>query len=538
MSAADLFQFLVESSPDALSHHTVDGVFLSASSACRDVFGRDPGELLGRPLAALLKPEAADDLRARWAEALKSRRASLRYAIASGDAVGWVETRLRVVTRTPHDDPEREDACDYVVCSSSDITDKVSAERALAASLERASLAEKHRDFLVDMMPGLVWVAPVSPDLKRYHSTYMSDYLFKVTGYTAQEWIETPGIWSRILHPDDAERAREAATAALKDDASIPPYRLLAKDGRVLWVQSFARIERDASGTAVRMYGLTLDVTKYKEAEIVVAEALEKMSFLKQRLDTLISALPGIVWETWDAEHRGDKRPGFCSDHVEAIIGYSSHEWIAGPDAWLALVPEDERERVAKALAAIRCEDHVSLQHRVRAKDGRELWLEHHIVAARDEAGALIGARGIALDITQRERLRQENLRQAERLLELSAPILPITESAIVLPLIGTVDAARARHVLTSLLEGVVGHKARFVILDLTGVAALDAESAGSLSQAITAVRLLGAEVVITGVRPQTAQALVRLGGSLGAVATRSTLRLAVREILMSRGRR
>jgi rsbT co-antagonist protein RsbR len=535
MNAAELSRFLVENSPDALSHHDLNGVFLWASPECLAVFGRAPEELLGRSLFELVAHGDAEPTRARWDEAIAAgRRGALRLPLRHTEegAARWAEVRLRVAPRSAHA-PESVEPTASVVCSSSDVTEDVERERALEARLERAELAERHRDYLVDMTPGMVWVAPISADRKRYHSTYMSPYLFNVTGYTREEWLGTPNMLWTIIHPDDEARIREATARKMADGTPVPAYRIRGKNGRILWLQSFSHVEHDAGGEPIRMYGLTLDVTIYKEAELERAEAAERMRVLKERLDILLSALPGVVWETWDPGQTSAARTGFASDHVRALTGYEPEEWTSGPDAWLKLVPDDDRERVREAVRGILEEGRGELTHRVRDKYGRHLWLENHLVVTRDEVGMPIGARGIALDITQRVLLRQENERQAKRLLELSAPLIPITDQILLLPLVGTVDPERAEHILRSLLQGVASTKSRIAIIDVTGAVGLDdAESSSTLVRAALTVKMLGARVVVTGIRPEMALALARLGVDLSALTVRSTLQRAIREFV------
>lgn len=113
---------------------------------------------------------------------------------------------------------------------------------------------------------------------------------------------------------------------------------------------------------------------------------------------------------------------------------------------------------------------------------------------------------------------------QKEMLERMSSPILPIAVGVVVLPLIGQFDASRAERVLDAVLTGVASHAARVVILDITGVSRADAAFAGSLLQISQAVRLLGAEVVLTGMTPTIAQILVGLGIDLRGLTTRGTL--------------
>ena len=79
--------------------------------------------------------------------------------------------------------------------------------------------------------------------------------------------VSHPGFWSSRIHPDDRQATLDAAQSLMRDGGELAPYRFRIHDGRYLWLQSSIRIERDAHGHPVRMYGLTLDVTRYKRAE-------------------------------------------------------------------------------------------------------------------------------------------------------------------------------------------------------------------------------------------------------------------------------
>ncbi len=162
----------------------------------------------------------------------------------------------------------------------------------------------------------------------------------------------------------------------------------------------------------------------------------------------------------------------------------------------------------------------------------RRLDLETRAVALRDDAGAIVGLLGLASDVTERtqmaaanQRLQDEALEaQANALAELSTPLIPISNDAVVLPLIGTVDAARVDRVLQTLLEGITTSRAKVAIVDVTGVTRIDAAAAASLGQVALAARLLGAAVVLTGIGPTTARALVALDVDLRDVVLRGTL--------------
>ncbi len=129
----------------------------------------------------------------------------------------------------------------------------------------------------------------------------------------------------------------------------------------------------------------------------------------------------------------------------------------------------------------------------------------------------------------ERAALQEEIIRaQHERLLELSTPIIPITEEIVVMPLIGTMDAARASQMLETALRGASDARAKMVILDITGIKTMDVGVASTLVQTTSALRLLGTQAAVTGIRPDVAQTLVALGVNLGSVLTFGTLRSGI----------
>src|ERR687894_504818 len=128
-----------------------------------------------------------------------------------------------------------------------------------------------------------------------------------------------------------------------------------------------------------------------------------------------------------------------------------------------------------------------------------------------------------------RVRLQEEVIRmQAAMLEELSTPLIPLSDAVVIMPLVGTIDARRAEQILAVVSQGVVSKGARVAIIDITGVPTVDTHVASVLIRASQAVRLLGAEVVLTGIRSRVAQALVELGVDLGGLVTRGSLQAGI----------
>jgi len=126
--------------------------------------------------------------------------------------------------------------------------------------------------------------------------------------------------------------------------------------------------------------------------------------------------------------------------------------------------------------------------------------------------------------------------RQQQELLDLSTPVVELWDGILALPLIGTLDSERTQTVMESLLEGIVEHEATIAIIDITGVPTVDTLVAQHLLKTVASARLMGAECIISGIRPQIAQTIVHLGVDLGDVVTKSSLAEALRVALRKTG--
>ena len=137
------------------------------------------------------------------------------------------------------------------------------------------------------------------------------------------------------------------------------------------------------------------------------------------------------------------------------------------------------------------------------------------------------------------QKAREEVInRQQREMLELSTPVVKLWEGILALPMIGTLDSSRTQVVMESLLQKVVETGAQIAILDITGVPTVDTLVAQHLLKTVTALRLMGAECIISGVRPQIAQTIVHLGVDLSAVTTKASLADAFAVALQRRGLR
>lgn len=135
------------------------------------------------------------------------------------------------------------------------------------------------------------------------------------------------------------------------------------------------------------------------------------------------------------------------------------------------------------------------------------------------------------------QKIREEVIaRQQQEMLELSTPVVKLWDGVLALPLIGTLDSARTQIVMESLLQRIVETGSEVAIIDITGVPTVDTLVAQHLIKTVTAARLMGADCIISGIRPQTAQTIVHLGVDLADVATKATLADAFRLALKRTG--
>ncbi|MFZ6177174.1 PAS domain-containing protein [Nannocystis pusilla] len=220
----------------------------------------------------------------------------------------------------------------------------------------------------------------------------------------------------------------------------------------------------------------------------------------------------------------GDTAPDLLYRPSSDLIGKRMHDVMPGEtaDFFLAHIRQAlDRQRV------------VSMDYSMPLEQ-REVWFSANISPLSADTVVLV-----CRDVTERKRnelLLQDSLRQQEllraheaALLQLSTPLIPISDQVVVMPLVGRLDRGRVEHVLQTLLDGVQRTRATVVILDVTGVAVVDAAVADALVRTARAVGLLGARVVLTGIRPEVAATLAALGTDLMGLVTRGTLQDGIR---------
>lgn len=262
------------------------------------------------------------------------------------------------------------------------------------------------------------------------------------------------------------------------------------------------------------------DITEYKQTE-------ETLRIRKRTLATLMVNLPGMVYrclhdDTWTMQFVS----GGCLD----LTGYQPTQ-LMGQNAvsYREIIHQEDRTRVREEIHnALQAKRPYLLTYRIITTNGQEKWVWDKGRGVKSADSTSLMLEGFVTDITELKQAQQTIQNQEAAIQELSTPLLRISDDVVLMPLIGTIDTQRALLIMEILLEGIASHQARVAILDISGVAVVDTQVAAALIRTAQAVQLLGAQVVITGIRPEMAQTLVGLGVDLSSIVTRSTLQSGI----------
>jgi two-component system cell cycle sensor histidine kinase/response regulator CckA len=284
-----------------------------------------------------------------------------------------------------------------------------------AAAVESSSLYEQvqraeenYRSIFEHAVEGVFQATPegrfltVNPAMARilgYDSP--AEVIEKITDVAQQLYVD----------PEDRKEAArlEKETGILKSFE----FEAFRKDGQKIWLSLNRRSVRDPNGTELYREGSVEDVTERKNAEEERAHLSLKIEQQRQRLDSLISSVPGVVWEAW-GQPDAKQQINFVSEYVETMLGYTVEEWLSTPNFWVKVVHPDDKERAGReAEANFVSGKSSSVEFRWIKKNGAIIWVESNYVVISDGEGRPAGLRGVTIDITERKRAA-EALRQSE----------------------------------------------------------------------------------------------------------------------------
>ena len=297
-------------------------------------------------------------------------------------------------------------------------------------SQEEVRESESRYRALVERVPAVVY--EMDPDDER-RTLYVSPHVEQVLGYSRAEWLDQPDIWIELLHSDDREVVLEQHDR--HSETGEPwdlEYRLIANDGRVVWVHDRAILIRGRDRGTPAWHGVMIDITvehDAKEMLLLHQEELERrvdertnelqeanelmgleigerrrmedeLRQVEDRYRRLVENMPGIAY-IWDVRPGAEVRSfGYVSPRLQDVLGFSTDDWHAST----RIHPHDQA-RVAEALSrSARTGESFLMEYRFLAKDGSVVWvLDHASLIARTADGDPLSFQGVLLDITARK---------------------------------------------------------------------------------------------------------------------------------------
>jgi PAS domain S-box-containing protein len=274
------------------------------------------------------------------------------------------------------------------------IARQVMTQLALRRVSHAESLARHRFRALVEQLPGGVYIE----DLGAASGNYFSPHIERLTGYSAAEWASDDDFFSRVLHPEDRDRVLEAFARAHVTHVPLQiEYRVVAKDGRVVWIQDDGAVAQNDQGRPLYFQGFMADVTVRKQNELKLRE-------IQDRYQELAEQLPFVTY----VDDASDSA-AYISPQVEQLLGCTPEEWLALDDAFLSFAhPEDRNQAAEDAEHAREQSLPYELEYRMIATDGREIWVQDTAVPIRNQAGEIRYWQGYIVDITERRAMAEE----------------------------------------------------------------------------------------------------------------------------------
>lgn len=332
-----------------------------------------------------------------------------------------------------------------------------------------------------------------------------------MTGYSAAEMV---GKSVSVLYTDEDRAAglvdRELAAVRETGRFEFEGWRV-RKDGRRFRAAVVVTAIRDAAGVVTGLTKVLRDLT---------AEQQRADSMFHDLLESAPDAMVIVA---------SDGRITLANAQADRLFGYRREDLI-GREVEMLIPPRfrggHERYRSSFFTDPRPRQMGVGLELWGLRRDGTEFPIDVSLSPLRTDEGLLVSA--AIRDVTERREQEQRLRRQHEEIMELSTPVIQVWDKVLTLPVIGTLDSARAARLTEGLLFKIAETQAEVVIFDISGVPTIDTQVAQHLLGTVQAAALMGTISIMCGVRPETAQSMVHLGIDIGQLRSRTTLRHAL----------
>jgi len=359
-------RFALANSSEAVTVVDPDGTLRYASPAFGRMLGYDPQAVVGT--MNVLDHVHPDDLpkvledteKALLGGGVATNEAEYRFRHKDG-SYRWMES----VGTYLLEDPE----VGGIVVQTRDVTERKEAE-------------ERYRT-IVERGPAITYVHVREPG-GFSGTTYVSPQVERILGYTPEEYTSDPEFWKSIVHPDDRERvlAVDERTGLTGEPFDLD-FRMLAKDGRAVWLRESGTLMRtEGDGTQV-WHGVIFDISELKRIERGLREA-------EERYRTLVERVPVTIYiQTPREGETAAYDTTYISPRVEEVLGYPARAFVEDPGFWDEVTHPDDRERVlAEDERTDRTGEPFSMEYRLIAEDGRTVWVRDEATLVRGDGGS------------------------------------------------------------------------------------------------------------------------------------------------------
>lgn len=389
---------------------------------------------------------------------------------------------------------------------------------------------------ILDRLPSVSWSSRVDPVTMKSEWVYVSPRMAEIYGLTEAEFQVNALSVLTHMDPEEAARLHQMLVASTSTLAPLNwTGRILGASGETRWVETQIAFAREADGK-IRTYGQAFDVTRRMQTDQLHRQVLD--------------ALPaGVIVMTQDGKvpiqnHASYKYGG---GNLREDGSDLTRRFAIFKTDGVTPFPDEDRPLMRALKGEVTHEAEIIIRNPHLEED---LWAHVKGVPLRDEAGKVLAGVVVFHDISVQRALDKElrkrnaqlaeseevNLGLIERLRyavdELSTPLLEVWDDVLLMPIIGGVDPQRAADIVRRLLAEVARSQASFVILDLTGVQAIDMRFADGLFKLVRKVELLGARCVLTGIKPSVSETLVEIGADFGRITTLRNLKHGLKEAI------
>jgi PAS domain S-box-containing protein len=352
------------------------------SPSSQQLLGYAPDDLIGRYPRAFMHP---DDLPTLQHDARLGATRCYRMQRRDGVYI-WLETTLRYL----YDAGKQVTG---ILCVSRDITARKETEDRLNHMLERVELAAHAANLGV-------WDWDIQRDIHVW-----DERMFALYGLVKHDPFVIADTWEHCIHPDDIARCQAVIGQAVRGDSSYQlEYRVVWPDGAIRHLKAYAQVTRDDEGRALRMTGVSIDITERKHIEEVQRDS-------EQRFRTLVGSVPGIVYRCcvqspWYME--------FIGQGIETLSGYPVADFLSGRRRYADIIlPADRALVEAQVADAVAAQRAYALEYRVQATNGVVRWVVEKGAAVYAPDGQPVCLDGVIIDITERKEA-EEALQRAK----------------------------------------------------------------------------------------------------------------------------